>query len=147
VVQAADGATTLQTADQVAEMKAYLHASGQDHLRRSRRALHTQVRNNLDFRDAAGRLRGYGAFTGEPGVSAYWRVGMIDVQEGDVLALFTDGVAPYVDMPEFTAIVRMFVGDRNHSTCAMQLSRLFDRWSGREGAEFRDDKALIVVAL
>ncbi len=50
--------------------------------------------------------KGYGSFTGEPGVKKYYKIDSLILDSGDLVIFYSDGFVGYLKFPEFIKILR-----------------------------------------
>jgi serine/threonine protein phosphatase PrpC len=60
---------------------------------------HRDFRNNLSG-------KGYGSFTGEPGVRKYYEIDSLVLKSGDLIVFYSDGFVECLKFPEFIKILR-----------------------------------------
>lgn len=59
------------------------------------------LRNNFDAKDAQGNLVGWGCFTGEDAAEKFFQIHEVELQPGDHIVVFSDGMIPLIDDIEF----------------------------------------------
>lgn len=138
----------LETPDEVAPVRAYLSylkAHGLESRDMRSRLIRSQVRNNASFHDASGHPAGYGVFTGEAGVRDFYRIGRVSLSSNDLVLLFSDGMAPIVELDEFVHLINGFPELYARRDLQERLGLLCHGLSGAEPEKYGDDKALILV--
>lgn len=59
------------------------------------------LRNNINAKDEKGECVGFGCFTGEEGVKDFIQTYSLELQKGDHILIFSDGMIPVFEKPEF----------------------------------------------
>lgn len=59
------------------------------------------LRNNINAVDEEGNLVGWGCFTGEDTVNTFIQTYSVELNKGDNILLFSDGMIPVLDNPDF----------------------------------------------
>lgn len=70
------------------------------------------LRNNINAKDENGELVGWGCFTGEDEISSFIQTYSVDLQKGDHILLFSDGMLPIIDNK---ALLNWIVNNYNNS--------------------------------
>lgn len=102
------------------------------------REVHTQFRNNPSASSAESPHASYGVLTGQQEAvnEQYLFTGTIELEEGHSLLLYTDGMDPYIEDPEFLKMLY-------NSPPQEQIKAYID--DHREQDTLNDDKTLILV--
>jgi serine/threonine protein phosphatase PrpC len=58
------------------------------------------LRNNPDIENKEGEKIGWGCFNGEVEAEAFWQTGTVQLQKGDIVWMFTDGILPILEKQE-----------------------------------------------
>ncbi len=100
----------------------------------------THLRNNLEARDEKGNLVGWGCFTGEAVVGDFIQTHAVELEKGDRILLFSDGMIPVLENDVF---VEWFIKNRHpsfHFELAMR-KRIMQLLAGKDSAH--KEKTLI----
>lgn len=140
-----DGRIRFRTANDIARVADYQRTHTFASRDEQRRFVRGKMRNNPSFVDEGGFPAGYGVFTGEPGVEAFFRFGRVDLRAGDTVLVFTDGVLPLLEMPEvMDVLLRQDWRTRVHSILS-ELSSICVKLAIKDPMGFGDDRALIAI--
>ena len=147
-LMSATGERKLETPDDVAPVRsylAYLKSSGVESQTERSVLIRSRVRNNSLFQDDLGNRPGYGVLTGEAGVKDFYRFGRVDLANGDLIAVFTDGLAPVVEREEFRQLTDAYPWDLDGRELQRRLADLCDHLAMTDLGIYGDDKALVLV--
>lgn len=104
------------------------------HLPEGRVVVRRDFRNNPDnIQD--GKCVSYGALTGEKNAEFFIKHGSVALQEGDTVAVFSDGFSPYFKLPNFF----------EHLDNLESLEKLVEAWENKPN--FKSEKTIIVMSL
>lgn len=147
IVFNSDWGTRLETPDEVSIMKMLLHQTSCEDLLKDHVFVHTNLRNNLYKFDAIESKIGYGVFTGEKKVVGFFRIGEIEIQNGDFVCIFTDGFSPIIDHPNFLAIIKKLCLHFDSRRAYSEINRLCEYLSGIDSNKYGDDKVFIFLRI
>jgi serine/threonine protein phosphatase PrpC len=100
---------------------------------------HKFARNKLNQK---GQPIGYGVLTGEKEALKYVNYGVLDCLNGDILFIFTDGFADYLNLPEFINIFITWSVD-----IETRVKKCTQRKAGKNPDFFGRERSLIAVKL
>jgi hypothetical protein len=90
--------------------------------------------------DEEGNLIGYGVVTGEKVAAKYLNSGVIELKQGAIITLFTDGFEEYLKLPEFINLFKKWPADLEG-----KVKKFTAKKSKKEPQKFGHERSLIVV--
>lgn len=104
MVKDQDGKVKLKSFDQVAPIEKAVATMVKNSQPQEKKALqHKNFRNKVA---SDGKLLGYGVVDGEKEALQYVESGVIDIEKGDQIFVYTDGFEPYFELAEFNDLFR-----------------------------------------
>lgn len=97
-----------------------------------------------DYRNAIGKkgkLTGYGAVDGEESAKYYLNTGVLDINAGDLIFLYSDGFENYFDLKEFVNLFKLWPNDIDS-----QLENIISEKSKTDPSKYGREKTLIAIA-
>jgi len=140
-----DGRVKLRKVDDLSDVRAYVQTKKEkgdfSSVSEERVFVRKMLRNNPSFSEHPWENVTYGAFTGESTVQYYYRLGDIEIQHGDTLLLYTDGIEPFLAVAEFLGHLH----NKVHLNKSERLEILLKCWASNDPEQFGDDRGLILV--
>ena len=99
--------------------------------------LHKDYRNKIG---EDGKIIGYGVADGEETAKFYLNTGVLDINAGDLIFLYTDGFENYFNLEEFINIFKLWPEDMQ-----IRLEKLISEKSKTEPAKYGSEKTLIAM--
>lgn len=91
-----------------------------------------------DYRNNPNK-KGYGSFTGQPGVENYYAFGSRKLAPGDMVVLYSDGFVPHLEDPKFAALLRE--GNKK------SMDRYVLEMARKDPAKYGDDRTFIAIVI
>jgi len=99
--------------------------------------LHKDYRNAINKK---GELVGYGVVTGEESAKFYLNTGVLNLNAGDLIFLYTDGFENYFDLKEFINIFKLWPENIEY-----QLEKIISEKAKADPAKYGSEKTLIAI--